>query len=154
MKFRFPNPFDEKLSLQHWGLCNFIKIDWFESEYRPLRIIWFIQIIQKRSLSLKVKLCTEAITWPPKDYAPLCAIKCIQIVHNIYNDLKRKFVVTIKWSQLAIFTPNTFTQDKAKLGGGWNEIRPEPMCWMRVKQTKWCSVSCKRHRRRLCWMKQ
>lgn len=69
-------------------------------------------------MPLKVKLCTEAITWQPKDYTPLCAIKCIQIVHNIYNDLKRKFVVTIKWSQLAIFTPNTFTQDKDKLGGG------------------------------------
>lgn len=74
-------------------------------------------------LSLKVKLCIEAIiiTWPPKDCTPLCAIKCIEIVHNVYNDLKGNFVVKNKriWSQLVIFTFYTFVQDEEKLRCGW-----------------------------------
>ena len=61
-----------------------------------------------------MKLCIEAIiiTWPPNDYTPFCAIKCIEIVHNayVYNGLKGNFVVTNKciWSQFVIFTLYTF----------------------------------------------
>lgn len=74
-----------------------------------------------------MKLCIEAIiiTWPPKDCTPLCAIKCIEIVHNayVYNGLKGNFVVTNKciWSQFVIFTLYTFVfvQDEEKLRCGW-----------------------------------